>query len=248
MTRQAPAPRLAADQWPRGAAGTSPHLRRSALGEAHGSSPSPAPRGLGNAPGGRVVLYARRPVPLEVDGREIQAGPGTLVHAPRGKAHIFQNIGQTPGRLLVTVQPAGLDVFLADLGRRDRWHERGRFEGRRPHLREAWPRTPRSSPGCTQTEVNVLRHITGYARWWQGRLPLRSRGSPLRHKPTRDLLGARLARTRLASPDIGGEKSEAWARPWRVALYFPPLVLLERGRLVLTFNQPLAMLLAVSRA
>ena len=50
-----------------------------------------------------------------VDGQEINAGPGTFVYAPRGTAHTFQNIGQTPGRLLVTVQPAGLEVFLADL-------------------------------------------------------------------------------------------------------------------------------------
>ncbi len=50
-----------------------------------------------------------------VDGQEIKAGPGTFVHAPRGTAHTFQNIGHTPGRLLVTVQPAGLEVFFADL-------------------------------------------------------------------------------------------------------------------------------------
>ncbi len=50
-----------------------------------------------------------------VDGQEIKAGPGTFVHAPRGTVHTFQNIGQTAGRLPVTVQPAGLEVFLADL-------------------------------------------------------------------------------------------------------------------------------------
>jgi quercetin dioxygenase-like cupin family protein len=52
---------------------------------------------------------------FEVDDQEIKAGPGAFVHAPRGTAHTFQNIGQAPGRLLVTVQPAGLEVFFAEL-------------------------------------------------------------------------------------------------------------------------------------
>ncbi len=52
---------------------------------------------------------------FSVDGQEIKAGPGAFVHAPRGTVHTFQNIGQTAGRILVTVQPAGLEVFFADL-------------------------------------------------------------------------------------------------------------------------------------
>lgn len=52
---------------------------------------------------------------FEVDGKQFQAGPGSCVFAPRGTAHTFQNIGVTPGRMMVIVQPAGLDAFFADL-------------------------------------------------------------------------------------------------------------------------------------
>lgn len=50
-----------------------------------------------------------------VDGKEILAGPGCTVHAPRGTTHTFQNIGSTEGRLLTIVQPAGLDLFFAEI-------------------------------------------------------------------------------------------------------------------------------------
>lgn len=52
---------------------------------------------------------------FEVDGERIHAGPGTAVYAPKGTAHAFQNVGAEPGRLLVMVQPAGLDAFFTDL-------------------------------------------------------------------------------------------------------------------------------------
>ena len=52
---------------------------------------------------------------FEVDGRQVYAGPGSSIFAPRGTAHTFQNVGATSGRMLVMVQPAGLDEFFADL-------------------------------------------------------------------------------------------------------------------------------------
>ncbi len=52
---------------------------------------------------------------FEVDGKQIDAGPGSAVYAPKGTAHRFQNTGVTPGRLLVMVQPAGLDSFFVDI-------------------------------------------------------------------------------------------------------------------------------------
>ena len=52
---------------------------------------------------------------FEVDGKQFQGGPGCLVHAPRGLAHAFQNISTAPARMLTIVQPAGLDVFFAEL-------------------------------------------------------------------------------------------------------------------------------------
>ncbi len=52
---------------------------------------------------------------FEVDGEQIHAGPGSAVYAPQGTAHRFQNTGLTPGKLLVIVQPAGLDSFFVDI-------------------------------------------------------------------------------------------------------------------------------------
>ena len=52
---------------------------------------------------------------FEVDGVQMRTCAGGSVYAPRGTAHTFQNVGATPGRMLVAVQPAGLDAFFADL-------------------------------------------------------------------------------------------------------------------------------------
>jgi quercetin dioxygenase-like cupin family protein len=52
---------------------------------------------------------------FEVDGRRIQAGPGSAVFAPRGTVHTFLNVGSAPGRMLGVVQPAGLDSFFVDM-------------------------------------------------------------------------------------------------------------------------------------
>ena len=52
---------------------------------------------------------------FEVDGKHIHASAGCSVFAPRGTAHTFQNVGNTPGRMLVMVQPAGLDAFFEDI-------------------------------------------------------------------------------------------------------------------------------------
>jgi mannose-6-phosphate isomerase-like protein (cupin superfamily) len=52
---------------------------------------------------------------FEIDGEKLPAGPGCTLFAPRGTAHTFQNVGKTPGRLLVIVQPAGLDVFFDEV-------------------------------------------------------------------------------------------------------------------------------------
>ena len=57
---------------------------------------------------------------FEVDGKEIKAGPGCSIFAPRGTAHTVQNVGFAPGRVLVTVQPGGLDLFFVDLDRATR--------------------------------------------------------------------------------------------------------------------------------
>jgi len=52
---------------------------------------------------------------FEVDGEELHAGAGCTVFAPKGTAHTFQNSGTTTGRMLVMVQPAGLEEFFSEL-------------------------------------------------------------------------------------------------------------------------------------
>ena len=42
--------------------------------------------------------------------------PGTVVHLPRGVAHRFKNIGESMGRLLITLTPAGAEDFFAEVG------------------------------------------------------------------------------------------------------------------------------------
>ena len=38
--------------------------------------------------------------------------PGSFVFIPRGVAHSFQNVGEEPGRILVTFAPAGMEAFF----------------------------------------------------------------------------------------------------------------------------------------
>ena len=52
---------------------------------------------------------------FEIDGEKIPASSGCTLFAPRGTAHTFQNVGKTSGRVLVVVQPAGLDVFFDEV-------------------------------------------------------------------------------------------------------------------------------------
>jgi quercetin dioxygenase-like cupin family protein len=49
-------------------------------------------------------------------GGEMQsAAAGSFVFIPRGVAHTWQNIGAEPGRLLVILTPAGLELFFERL-------------------------------------------------------------------------------------------------------------------------------------
>jgi quercetin dioxygenase-like cupin family protein len=49
-------------------------------------------------------------------GERTTGGPGTIARLPRGVPHRFANIGDTPGRLLVTLTPAGFEDFFAEVG------------------------------------------------------------------------------------------------------------------------------------
>jgi mannose-6-phosphate isomerase-like protein (cupin superfamily) len=45
----------------------------------------------------------------------IEAGPGDLVHKPRGQWHTFWNAGDEPCRILEIISPAGFEQFFAEL-------------------------------------------------------------------------------------------------------------------------------------
>ncbi|MEA2280691.1 MAG: hypothetical protein QOK21_1298 [Solirubrobacteraceae bacterium] len=45
----------------------------------------------------------------------LEAGPGDLVHKPRGQWHTFWNAGDEPCRILEIISPAGFEGFFAAL-------------------------------------------------------------------------------------------------------------------------------------
>jgi len=48
--------------------------------------------------------------------KTVRGGPGTFVHSPRGIPHRYQNIGSTPGRVLISFTPAGIEGFFEEMG------------------------------------------------------------------------------------------------------------------------------------
>jgi quercetin dioxygenase-like cupin family protein len=51
-----------------------------------------------------------------VGGKTIPAKPGTTLFAPRDVAHTYRYLGQTPGRLMCVVTPAGCEGFFEEIG------------------------------------------------------------------------------------------------------------------------------------
>ncbi|MDX6617168.1 MAG: hypothetical protein QOD60_2259 [Solirubrobacterales bacterium] len=49
---------------------------------------------------------------FKVGGQLSATAAGSFVFIPRGVAHCFQNAGETPGRMLVTFTPAGMEGFF----------------------------------------------------------------------------------------------------------------------------------------
>jgi gentisate 1,2-dioxygenase len=45
----------------------------------------------------------------------LEAGPGDLVHKPRGQWHTFWNAGDEPARILEIISPAGFEQYFAEL-------------------------------------------------------------------------------------------------------------------------------------
>ncbi len=46
----------------------------------------------------------------------VRASAGSFVHAPKGVAHTYNNVGETPGKFLVTVTPASFEKFFEEVG------------------------------------------------------------------------------------------------------------------------------------
>ena len=51
-----------------------------------------------------------------VGGKTILAKPGTTLFAPRGSAHAYRYLGQTPGRLMCVITPSGFEGFFEEIG------------------------------------------------------------------------------------------------------------------------------------
>jgi quercetin dioxygenase-like cupin family protein len=54
---------------------------------------------------------------FEADGKQTHAGPGCFMFLPCGTAHAFQNVGETPGKMLILAQPAGVENFFSEIDR-----------------------------------------------------------------------------------------------------------------------------------
>jgi quercetin dioxygenase-like cupin family protein len=51
---------------------------------------------------------------FKAGGAMLRASTGGMAFGPRGLPHAFQNIGDTPGRLLVITTPSGLERFFEE--------------------------------------------------------------------------------------------------------------------------------------
>jgi len=50
------------------------------------------------------------------DDRTVRATPGTYAYVPRGTLHRFENVADTPSRVLVGFSPAGFERFFFEAG------------------------------------------------------------------------------------------------------------------------------------
>jgi quercetin dioxygenase-like cupin family protein len=51
-----------------------------------------------------------------VGGKTFVARKGTTIFAPRGVPHTYRYVGQTPGRLMCVITPAGFERFFEEIG------------------------------------------------------------------------------------------------------------------------------------
>jgi hypothetical protein len=55
-------------------------------------------------------------VTIVAGGETVRAGPGTVVHIPRGTLHHFTNERGSPAKLLAVYAPAGFEDYFAAAG------------------------------------------------------------------------------------------------------------------------------------
>lgn len=54
---------------------------------------------------------------VDDDGHTMRVGTGSLVYVPKGNLHTYKNVGDKPGRLLISQTPGGLhEQFFEELG------------------------------------------------------------------------------------------------------------------------------------
>ena len=51
-----------------------------------------------------------------IGDQTILAKPGTTLFAPRGIAHTYRYLGQTPGKLMCIITPSGFEGFFEEIG------------------------------------------------------------------------------------------------------------------------------------
>jgi mannose-6-phosphate isomerase-like protein (cupin superfamily) len=49
---------------------------------------------------------------------EMEVGPGEVIFLPRDETHTYRNVGSEPGKLLVTITPAGFEGFFREVSER----------------------------------------------------------------------------------------------------------------------------------
>jgi quercetin dioxygenase-like cupin family protein len=53
-------------------------------------------------------------VRFKLGDRMVSGGPGAFVFVPRGTPHAFQNVGETPARMLIHFSPSGMEGFFEE--------------------------------------------------------------------------------------------------------------------------------------
>lgn len=57
-------------------------------------------------------------VTIAGETEQVEVGPGTFIHLPRGSKHRFSNAGQTTARMLILVSPGGMEGMFREVGQR----------------------------------------------------------------------------------------------------------------------------------